>query len=125
MKLIIINRVEQFNNKTNMAIINAKVYNLYTKSGDWLGQVVLTADGSFMSITDYGNFSYSWSSTGHDDFRKFIISLDEQYFAGKMVQGLAYIARSRSVEKSAERFASKILPALKMALIEEIKSEAI
>lgn len=101
------------------------VYNLYTKSGDWLGEIVLTKGGSFMSITDYGNFSYHWGSTGHQDFRKFIISLDEQYFACKMVQGLAYVAKSRSIEKSAQLFASKIFPALKEALIDEIRKEGI
>lgn len=83
-------------------IVTAKNYTLRTDNGGWLGQVVLTSDGAFMSITDYGNFSFAWRSTGEEDFRKFILKLDKQYFAGKMANGASYIAYGKSVNKAAD-----------------------
>ena len=103
--------------------ITAKNYTLRTDNGGWLGQVILTSDGAFMSITDYGNFSYAWRSTGEEDFRKFIIRLDKQYFAGKMANGAAYIAYGKGVNKAAELFTEKILPPLQEILKAEIESE--
>lgn len=102
--------------------VTAKVYTLRTEDGYWLGQIVLTSNGSFMSITDYGNFAYSWSGFG-DDIRKFILSLDVDYFGKKMFQGINYICSSEDVYKSAMLFSEKILPALKEAIRKEIESE--
>ena len=103
--------------------MKTKVYILITKDGSWLGRVILTSDGDFMSITDYGNFCYSWSSTGADDFRKFILGLDVDYFGIKMFCGICDISHSRETEKSAMLFAKKILPHLKEVLKKEIESE--
>jgi len=38
-----------------MEEIKSKCYTLYSESGNWLGQVVLTSDGLFASVTDWGN----------------------------------------------------------------------
>lgn len=103
--------------------ITAKSYTLYAKNGFWLGQIVLTSDGAFMSITDYGNFSFSWRHTGQDDFRKFIIGLDTSYFGSKMFNGMAYVCHNKSVDKAAQRFAEKILLPLQELLKKEIESE--
>lgn len=101
----------------------ANIYNLQTESGTWLGQVVLTTEGSFMSITDWGNFCYHWGSQGEEDFREFLIKITKDYFAGKMYQGIAYMADGRKVRQCAERFADNIFPALQQALKDEIASE--
>jgi hypothetical protein len=103
--------------------VTAKSYTLRTESGQWLGQVILTSDGVFASVTDYGNFSYAWRSTGEKDFREFIISLNISYFGDKMYTGMSYIAFGKKIEKSCERFAEKILPSLQAALKAEIESE--
>lgn len=105
--------------------VTAKNYTLRTDNGGWLGQVVLTSDGAFMSITDYGNFSFAWRSTGDEDFRKFILKLDKQYFAGKMANGASYITYGKSVNKAAELFTEKILPSLQEVLKAEIQSETV
>lgn len=105
--------------------VTAKSYTLRTEDRLWLGQIVLTSDGSFMSVTDYGNFSFSWRHHGSDDFRQFLIGLDKGYFAGKMYQGMSYVAYGKKIEASANRFAEKILPALQDALKKEIESESI
>lgn len=102
--------------------VTVKVYTLRTENGNWLGQVVLTSNGSFMSITDYGNFAYNWSGFG-DDIRKFILSLNVDYFAQKMFNGISYIASTNKVYKSAVLFAEKILPALQEAIRKEVESE--
>ena len=98
-----------------------KSYTLRTEGGQWLGQVVLTEDGMFASVTDYGNFSFAWRSFG-DDFRAFLISLNTGYFATKMTTGMAYIANSQKIERACERFAEKILPPLQAILKEELSN---
>lgn len=105
-----------------MERVTAKSYTLRTEQGHWLGQVILTSDGMFASVTDYGNLSFAWRSFG-DDFRQFIIGLNVSYFGQKMYQGNTYILYSKKCEKACYTFAEKILPALQKALKEEIASE--
>ncbi len=102
-----------------MEQIKSKAYMLYDNEGVWLGQVVITEDGMFAAVTDYGNFSYTWRSFGKGDFRDFLQSLNTGYFATKMAQGLAYIVHSKKVDKACETFAAKILPALQSALFHD------
>lgn len=102
--------------------VTAKSYTLYTDNGGWLGQVVLTSDGMFASVTDYGNFSYAWRAYS-GTFEEFIIKLNTGYFASKMAQGLAYTAHSKAIDKACERFAEKILPALQKALKLELQQK--
>ena len=103
--------------------VTAKSYTLRTENDGWLGQIVLTSDGAFMSVTDYGNFSFAWRHTGEEDFRKFIIDLNTSYFAGKMANGMSYVAYGRKIDKAAEVFAKHILPPLQELLKKEIESE--
>jgi len=81
-----------------MKDVIAKSYTLKTENGHWLGQVVLTSDGFFASVTDWGNFSYTWRHTGHEDFRQFLIGLNVPYFGDKMYQGIAYIAIGKKLK---------------------------
>lgn len=83
-----------------------------------------TYDGSFMSMTDYGNFAYAWRSWGDKDFREFIVGLNEEYFAGKMYAGLTYVAYGKQYEKAAKRFAEMILTPLQKELKRELESES-
>lgn len=99
--------------------ITLKSYTLRTDSGQWLGQIVLTSDGFFSGVTDYGNLSYAWRSFGDVDFEDFILSLSVDYFAGKLQNGLSYIAYSKTTQKACNYFAEMILPALKKAIREE------
>lgn len=100
--------------------IKSKSYTLRGENGEWLGQVVLTSDGFFASVTDYGNLSYAWRSYGKD-FRKFLCDLNTQYFGSKLYTGMAYILYGKKCEKACERFAEKILPPLQKILREEIE----
>lgn len=105
-------------------IVTAKSYTLRTENGGWLGQIVLTSDGMFASVTDYGNLSYAWRGWGNKDFREFLISLDIPYFGGKMYSGNTYIIYGKKYQDAAMLFAEKILPALQKALKEEIEAES-
>lgn len=91
--------------------VTAKIYNLRTEQGDWLGQVVLTSDGMFASVTDWGNFSYIWRSFS-GTFEDFILSLNDSYFSQKMMMSISEISFSKETEKRCEMFAKRILPAL-------------
>ena len=101
--------------------IKARSYTLYGKREQWLGQVVLTNDGMFASVTDWGNLSYAWRSYG-EDFREFILSLNTDYFGTKLFTGMSYILHSRKCEAACDRFSKEILPALQDALRKEIES---
>jgi hypothetical protein len=100
--------------------VKSKSYSLRDERGNWLGQIVLTNDGLFASVTDYGNLSYAWRSYGKD-FREFLISLNTQYFGTKLYTGMSYILFGRKCEQACNRFAEKILPPLQKMLREEIK----
>jgi hypothetical protein len=103
-----------------MKEIKSKSYTLRGENGEWLGQIVLTNDGFFASVTDYGNLSYAWRAYG-EDFREFICSLNAQYFGSKLYTGMAYIAYGKKYEKACDRFAEKTLPPLQKLLREEIE----
>lgn len=105
--------------------ITSKSYTLHGEHGEWLGQIVLTSDGMFASVTDYGNLSYAWRSYGDKDFRQFMASINTGYFATKLYTGMSYILYGRKCEQACERFAEKILPPLQKLLKEELESETI
>ena len=106
-----------------MEKITAKSYSLESETGEWLGQVVLTSDGMFSAVTDWGNLSYAWRHYGDKDFRQFIIGLSVDYFGSKLYTGMAYILYSKKCEQACKRFAEKILPALQKVLKEELELE--
>jgi len=106
-----------------MEEIKAESYRLETHSGGWLGQVVITSDGFFGSVTDYGNFSFKWSCIGKQSFKEFLLSLNEDYFSRKLAQGISYVAHGRQIDNACERFAKEILPELKKKLQEEVNIE--
>jgi hypothetical protein len=106
-----------------MEKVTAESYTLYTESGQWLGQVVLTSDGMFASVTDYGNLSFAWRNYGKDEFKKFLCQLNVDYFGTKMYTGMAYILYGKKCEKSCDLFAEKILPALQKVLRKELGIE--
>jgi hypothetical protein len=101
-------------------MIHTKNYSLYTEDGQWLGQIVITSDGMFASVTDYGNLSYAWRSFGKEDFRKFLSEINVDYFGTKLYTGMTYILHTRKCEQACHRFAEKILPALQKVLKEEL-----
>lgn len=100
--------------------VTVKSYTLRTEGGHWLAQIVLTSDGMFAGVTDYGNLSYAWRAFG-DDFTEFMSSIGVDYFATKMATGMAYIAHSKKIDKACERFAREVLPPLQKILKEELK----
>lgn len=106
-----------------MEQITAQSYSLTTETGAWLGQIVLTSDGMFSAVTDYGNMSFAWRSYGDKDFRQFLIGLNVDYFGGKMYQGMSYMLYGKKYEQACHRFAKEILPALQTALKEELEHE--
>ena len=100
-------------------LITSTSYTLRGERGEWLGQIVLTSDGMFASVTDYGNLSYAWRSYG-TDFKEFLCSINTGYFATKLYTGMSYILYGRKCEQACERFAEKILPPLQKLLKEEL-----
>ena len=84
--------------------------------------IVLTEDGMFASVTDYGNLSYAWRSFGNDDFRQFLCSINMGYFATKMYGGIAYVSYGKKFEQACNRYAEMILPALQTILLSELEN---
>lgn len=106
-----------------MEKVTARSYTLTTKTGCWLAQIVLTSDGMFSGVTDYGNMSFAWRHYGEGDFRKFLIGLSVDYFGGKMYQGMAYMIYGKKYEQACDRFAKEILPPLQEVLKDELELE--
>ena len=106
---------------TSMSNIKSKSYTVKGKDGEWLGQIVLTTDGMFASVTDYGNLSFAWRSFGPGDFRQFIISLDVSYFAQKMFNGMSYILHDQKTRKACQKMAEMVLPPFQELLRAEIE----
>ena len=100
--------------------VKSKSYTLIGDRGEWLGQIILTSDGMFASVTDFGNLSYAWRSFGKTDFREFICNLNTDYFASKLYIGMSYILHGKKCEVACKRFAAEILPPLQKLLKEEL-----
>jgi len=94
----------------------AETFTLRKENGGWLAQIVITSDGMFSAVSDYGNFSFSWRSIGSCTFKEFLISLNIGYFGGKMNGSYAYVVYNKKVEKAAYVFAEHILPPLQAYL---------
>lgn len=109
------------NNATEREI-TAQSYTLRDENGAWLGQVVLTSDGMFASVTDWGNLSFAWRNYGMEGFKQFLCDLNVDYFGTKMYTGMSYILHGRKCEKACERYAEKILPALQKVLRQELNN---
>jgi len=105
-----------------MSEIKSKSYTVRGENGEWLAQVVLTSDGLFASVTDYGNLSYAWRSFGDEDFRNFMTKINVGYFGTKLYTGMTYILHTRKCEQACNRFAQKILPPLQKLLKEELSN---
>lgn len=106
-----------------MKEVTSKSYTLRTDNGAWLGQIVLTSDGMYASVTDYGNLSYAWRHHGDSDFREFICTIEPDYFATKMATGMSYMVYNKKFDKACKVYAEQILPALKKVLKEELEKE--
>jgi hypothetical protein len=107
--------------KKSQIPVEARSYTLRTKDDHWLGQIVLTSDGMFSGVTEYGNMSFAWRGFGDRDFREFILELGVDYFSSKMFIGASYaFGTSSKNTKACDRFTQHILPALKEALREEM-----
>lgn len=104
-----------------MSEVKSKSFILRTETGQWIGQIVLTSDGMFASVTDWGNLSFAWRSYG-DNFMKFLCELNIDYFGSKMYQGITYMNIGKKYDMACHRFAENILPALKAELRKEIES---
>ncbi len=46
--------------------------------------VVMCSDGYFSTVSDYGNYAFWWTHHARDDFRKFILSADDDYVRRKL-----------------------------------------
>lgn len=107
----------------NKEQITAQSYTVYNDDGSWLGQIILTSDGSYTSITDYGNFAFAWRHWGKEDFKQFICGLNIDYFATKMYCGMSYVAHGKKIEHACGRYAKHILPPLQKLLKQELENQ--
>ncbi len=91
-------------------------YHLTTSEGGWLAEVFMQPNGFIFIKSDWGDFSYRFCFNG--TFEDFILSLEINYFAGKVYQQWNYINATHKVELAAKRLASHVLPALQEAIRE-------
>ncbi len=65
-------------------------YVLPSIKGEGWAEVFITSRGVFSTVSDWGNYGYVWTHTGHDDVRKFFLNPKgrEDYFIGKLGMGV-------------------------------------
>ena len=51
--------------------------------GGW-ALLVLSADGFFAAVSDYGNYAFRWTQFGPQDFRRFIAQVNPDYVYSKL-----------------------------------------
>lgn len=59
-------------------------YAFPSRKGEGWAIFVLGSDGYFSVVSDFGNYSYIWSSIGCDDFREFLLEIESGYLLGKI-----------------------------------------
>lgn len=62
-------------------------YDIPSLNSEGWGKFIITSNKNtcdLFSITDYGNYAYSWYSTGCDDARKFLLKTDTSYLIDKL-----------------------------------------
>lgn len=100
--------------------ITMDTYTLNNESGGWLAQIVITSDGMFSAVSDWGNFAFAWrSSYKEKTFKDFLMSLHSDYFASKMIESMSYIATGTRVDAACNRFSKRVLPPLQETLKRE------
>ena len=60
-----------------------------TPEGEGWALLFIDQEGAFAAITDYGDFTYRWRSTGWSavNFRHFLMTIDAEYLARKLANG--------------------------------------
>jgi len=58
-----------------------------TSEGEDWATVILTSDGLFSVVSDFGNYCYHWHSFGDGDFRQFFVNLQPNYVLCKLANG--------------------------------------
>jgi hypothetical protein len=69
-------------------------YDVKDERGRWLGTFLITADGLLTCRTDFGSYSYWWTSTGREDFREFLTEIDADYLLRKVAPVREYDAEA-------------------------------
>ena len=101
-----------------MKQVKCRTFTLYKPNGIWLGQICITSDGMFASVTDYGNFSYAWRAFG-EDFEHFLSNINIDYFEAKITSGISYtVLPNKRIKNSIKLYAEHVLPALQLHLKE-------
>ena len=88
--------------------------------GGWLAQVLLSSDGTFAAVSEWGNFAFAWRAIGERSFKEFLIDIEVDYFESKMVSSMSYMATGKRVDSACRNFARRVLPVLQKALKEEV-----
>lgn len=97
--------------------------------------VILTSDGIFTAVSDYGEFGYVWRATGREDFREFFFDKGPghwYYFAEKFSGGRREYDQDSTGKRlhimripiMVERFCKEILPKLEKAIRAEMAAES-
>ncbi len=67
-------------------------YRLPSLKGEGWAEVVLTEDGFFAAVSDYGNYAYHWTSMGVGDLRLFLLDCDGDYIRRKLDPSMVFNA---------------------------------
>ncbi len=75
-------------------------YDLRTEERAWLARVVISDDGYFSTVSDYGNYAFWWAHA-EMEFRTFLCQLEPDYLCSKIAPGRVYYGHE--TEKNVRR----------------------
>ncbi len=64
-------------------------YHVKTEGDRWLATVIISDDGYFSTVSDWGSYAYWWSAAG-DCFRSFLTRINPDYLLGKIAPQQSY-----------------------------------
>ncbi len=99
-------------------------YVLPSIKGEGWAEFFITSRGVFSAVSDWGNYGYVWTNTGHDDPRKFFLRTKgrEDYFTSKWGLGLQPVFEAALTKKNLQRVARTMEPADRQWLLNELKT---
>lgn len=71
-------------------------YVLPSVDGEGWGEILISQNGMFAAVSDYGNYAYRWRGFGGGDFREFVAGLADspEYLAEKLHPSKIYDGRA-------------------------------
>lgn len=77
----------------------SRFYRIRTPGGFGWARIWITSDGSFSTMSDFGNYGHWWSPYVGQDFRKQLTHFNDHYLIDKLTYGMPYKVNAEKTKK--------------------------